>query len=217
MARKKNRQKDYKRADYPEQKDERRQLILRSAAEELSLVGSSADFTVNALAQRAGLAKGTVYLYFKSKNAILIELLGDAIEDFLVDIVVKFSKLPEPVNAKQAASTIRDALKISACERRLPQLLKSRSDKDSGTSHQYKYQKRIKPFMERADAIIVSRLHGLHLGEGNKILRYGWALLLGLSDIADHQPKPAVTPIDVEQDLREALTRLIEGYLTRSR
>jgi len=215
MARKNNRRKDYQRADYPEQKDERRKLILRSAAEELSLVGFSADFTVNALAQRAGLAKGTVYLYFKSKNAILFELLGEATQDFLIDIVVKFSKLPEPVNAKQAALTIRDALKVSASERRLPQLLKSRSDKDSGTSDQYKYQKRIKPFMERADAIIVSRLHGLRLGEGNKILRFGWALLLGLSDIADHQPKPAVTPFDVEQDLREALTRLIEGYLGR--
>src|SRR5258708_3066975 len=103
MARKTNRRQDYKRADYPEQKDERRQLILPAPGKELGLVGSSADFTVNALAERAGLAKGTVYLYFKSKNAILIELLGDAIEDFLVDIVVKFSKLPEPVNAKQAA------------------------------------------------------------------------------------------------------------------
>jgi AcrR family transcriptional regulator len=216
MARKKNRQKDYKRADYPEQKDERRKLILRAAAKELGLVGSSADFTVNALAQRAGLAKGTVYLYFKSKSAILIELLGDAVEDFLTDIVVKFTKLPEPVNAKLAASTIRDALKISACERRLPQLLKSRSSKDSGP-FQYKYQKRIKPFMERADAVIVSRLHGLRLGEGNKVIRYGWALLMGLSEIADHQPKPAVTPFDVEQELREALTLLIEGYLARSR
>jgi AcrR family transcriptional regulator len=216
MARKKNRQKDYKRADYPEQKDERRKLILRAAAKELGLVGSSADFTVNALAQRAGLAKGTVYLYFKSKSAILVELLGDAVEDFLTDIVVKFTKLPEPVNAKLAASTIRDALKISACERRLPQLLKSRSSKDSGP-FQYKYQKRIKPFMERADAVIVSRLHGLRLGEGNKVIRYGWALLMGLSEIADHQPKPAVTPFDVEQELREALTLLIEGYLARSR
>ena len=216
MARKTNRRKEYKRADHPEQKDERRQLILRAAAEELALVGSSKDFTVNDVAQRAGLAKGTVYLYFKSKRAILIELLGDAVEGLMTDLTVKFSKLPESVNAKQVASTIRDALKISACQRRLPQLLKSLSDKDSGTSD-YKYQKRVKPFIERVDAIIVQRLPGLHAGEGRMIIRYGWALLLGLIEIAEHQPKPADIQLNVEQDLKEALTLMIEGYLARSR
>jgi len=216
MARKKNRRKDYKRADHPEQKDERKHLILRAAAEELALVGSGQDFTINALARRAGLAKGTVYLYFKSKSAILIELLGDAVEDFATDIITKFTKLPEPVNAMQAARTIRDSLKNSACKRRLPQLLKSLSDKDSGISHQ-KYNKRVKPFMKQADAIIVRRLHGLHPGEGRKILLYGWALLLGLSEIAEHKPKSAAVPLNVEQNLREALTLLIEGFLARSR
>jgi AcrR family transcriptional regulator len=216
MARRKKPRNACKRADHPEQKDERRQLILRAAAEELAHVGSGQDFTINALARRAGLAKGTVYLYYKSKSAILIELLGDAVEDFAIDISTKFSKLFEPVNARQAARAIRDSLKNSACKRRLPQLLKSLSDKDSGTSHQ-KYNKRVEPFMKQADAIIVRRLHGLHPGEGHKILLYGWALLLGFSEIAEHKSKTAAVPLNVEQNLREALTLLIEGFLARSR
>jgi AcrR family transcriptional regulator len=216
MARKKNRRKGCKRADYPEQKDERRQLILRAAAEELALVGSGQDFTINALARRAGLAKGTVYLYFKSKSAILIELLGDAVENFATDTGARLAKLPEPVSAPQVARAIQDSITNSAIKRRLARLLKSLSDKDLGNSHQ-KYQKRIEPFMRQADAIIVRRLHGLHPGEGRKIIRYGWALLLGLSEIAEHHPKPAAGPLNVEQSLREALTLLIEGFLARSR
>jgi AcrR family transcriptional regulator len=216
MARKKNQRKDYKRADYPEQKDERRQLILRAAAEELTLVGPGQEFTINALARRAGLAKGTVYLYFKSKSAILIELLGDAVENLATDIGTRLAKLPEPVNAGQGARVIRDSLKNSAIKRRLAQLLKSLSDKDLGSSHQ-KYQKRIKPFVKQVDEIIVGRLHGLHPGDGHKILRYGWALLLGLSEIAEQQPKPGCVPVNVEQNLRESLTLLIEGLLAQSR
>jgi AcrR family transcriptional regulator len=216
MARKKNRRKDYKRADYPEQKDERRRLILRAAAEELALVGSGRDFTINALARRAGLAKGTVYLYFKSKSAILIELLGAAVEKLATDISARLTKLPEPVDAGQAARAIQYSLKNSAGKRRLAQLLKCLSDKDLGKSHQ-KYQKRIEPFINQADAIMVSRLKGLHPGDGSKILRYAWALLSGLTEIAEQHPKPGCDPLNVEQSLREALTLLIEGLLARSR
>jgi AcrR family transcriptional regulator len=216
MARGEKRRKDYKRADHPEQKDERRQLILRAAAEELALVGSGQDFTVDALARRAGLAKGTVYLYFESKSAILIELLGDAVENFATDIITKFTRLPEPVNANHVARAIRDSLRNSAIKRRLPQLLKSLSDKDSGSSHQ-KYKQRVEPFMKQADAIIVKRVPGLRPGEGRRILRYGWALLLGFSEIAEHQPKRPSVPLNVEQSLKEALTLLIEGFLARAR
>lgn len=216
MPRKRNLRKAYKRADYPEQKDERRQLILRAAAEELAHAGSVQDFTIHALARRAGLAKGTVYLYFKSKSAILLELLGDAVENLAAELVAKLAKLPEPVNAEQAARAIRDSLRNSAIKRRLAQLLKSLSDKDLGNSYQ-KYQQRIDPCMKQADAIIVRRLHGLRAGEGLKIIRYGWALLLGLSEIAEHHPKPGCVPLNVEQSLKESLTLLIEGFLARSR
>jgi AcrR family transcriptional regulator len=215
MARGKNRRKDYKRADHPEQKDERRQLILRAAAEEIALAGSLEDFTVNALARRAGLAKGTVYLYFKSKSAILIELLGDAVENLALDITTKLGRLPEPAKAGQVARAIRDSLKNSASKRRLAQLLKSLSDKDLGASHQ-KYQRRIDPFMKQMDAVIVGRLQGLQPGEGLKVIRYGWALLLGLSEIAEH-PKAACVPLNLEESLSEALTLLIEGFLARPR
>ncbi len=190
-------------------------MILRAAAEELIGVASVEDFTIDALARRAGLAKGTVYLYFKSKSAILIELLGDAVEDLAADIGVKFGKLPEPVTAGQAAAALRDCLKKSATKRRLAQLGKSLSDKDSAISHR-RYQERIRPFMEHTDAVIVGRLRGLRPGEGRKIVRFGWALLLGLSEIAEQQPKSTAVPLNVEQSLTESLTLLIKGILARS-
>jgi hypothetical protein len=100
-------------------------------------------------------------------------------------------------------------------KRRLARLLKTLSEKDSKKSHQ-QYQNRIKPFVKQVDTIIVRRLPGLQPGEGFKILRYGWALLLGLSEIAEQNPKPRCVPLNVDKSLREALTLLIEGFLARS-
>jgi AcrR family transcriptional regulator len=224
MARGKTRRGAYKRADHPEQKDERRQLILRAAAEELAHVGSAQDFTIDVLARRAGLAKGTVYLYFENKSAILMALLGSAVENLLTNVSTRLVKLPEPVNAKKVARAIRDSLKSSAMSRRLARLLKSLSDKDSRRSRQ-KFQQRIEPLMERVDAIIVGRMHGLRRGDGHQIMRYAWALLLGLTEMAQTSPKikscsgkpRKATPVKVDQSLEEALTLLIEGYLAHSR
>lgn len=189
-------------------------MILRAAADELSLVTSVEDFTINLVARRVGLAKGTVYLYYKSKSALLLELLGDAVETLAIDMGTKFGKLPEPVTAKQTARIIQDCLMTSATTRRLPQLLKSLSDKDAIVEHQ-KFLKRVEPFLNRTDAIITQRLPGLRPGDGRKIIRYGWGLLVGLSEIAEHRPKSP--PINVEQSLKEALTLIVEGLLVRVR
>ncbi len=224
MIRKKNRRPSYKRADLPEQKDERRQLILHAAATELAGISSARDFTISALARRAGLAKGTVYLYFNNKSAILMALLGDAIEKMLTDILIRLTKLAEPVNAPKVANAIRDSLKNSATSQRLVRLLKSLSEEDSGDAHR-EFQKRIHPLIEQVDAVIIRKLPALRAGEGQQIMTYSWALLLGLSEMAEkpsqskscpNEPK-RFRPIQVEQNLGEALTMMIEGYLGRSR
>ena len=190
-------------------------MILRAAADELSLVTSVEDFTINLVARRVGLAKGTVYLYYKSKSALLLELLGDAVETLAIDKGTRFSKHPEPVTAKQAARIVQDCLMNSTTTRRLPQLLKSLSDKDSGAEHQ-KFLKRVIPFLNRTDAIITQRLPGLRPGDGRKIIRYGWSLLVGLSEMTEHRPKSPEL-MNVELSLKEALTLIVEGLLLRTR
>jgi AcrR family transcriptional regulator len=217
MVRKKPRTA-YKRADRPEQKDERRHLILRAAAAELAHIDTARDFTISALAQRAGVAKGTVYLYFNDKGAILRALLADAIEGLLNDICAKVNQLREPVNAPKVAGAIRDSLKNSATSRRLVRLLRGHSE-DPGPAREA-FRSRINPLLEQADAAIVRRLPRLRAGEGQEIMSYSWALLLGLSEVAEKQPKPPCPSgkgarMSVDESLGKALTLLIEGYLAR--
>jgi AcrR family transcriptional regulator len=219
MARQKTRA-IYKRADRPDQKDERRQLILKAAAAELTMISSAKDFTISALARRAGLAKGTVYLYFNNKGAISMALLGDVIEKMLIDVMARLNKISEPVTAPKVAGAMRDSLKNSATSQRLIRLLKSLSE-DSGRAHE-EFHQRINPLFDQADKIMVKRLPALRPGEGQRIMRYAWALFFGLSEMSEKHPKPSnqsrkSAPMSVEESLAEALTLLIQGYLAQKR
>src|SRR5262245_35720615 len=63
--------KPRRRAIAPEDKSERRAAIVR-AAEELSRRDPSGSCSVETLAKKAGIAKGTVYLYFRSREEMLL-------------------------------------------------------------------------------------------------------------------------------------------------
>ena len=64
-----------RRARTNEQKELRRQTILTAAAELFSEVGFEA-FSMAALGRRAGVVKGTLYLYFESREEVLLALHG---------------------------------------------------------------------------------------------------------------------------------------------
>jgi AcrR family transcriptional regulator len=212
-----------KRADSPEQKNARRKAILRVAAAELARSGAAEDLTIEALSRKIGLAKGTVYLYFPSKNALFLALLLDALESLLTDISRRLIKLPSPVSAVQVAHAIRDAIGKSSRVRQLPRLLRSLSENKMKSSSQA-FKERIHPCLKKVDAILVQRLEKLRPGDGRRIIDYAWAMHLGLSQMAENRAKkqhcrePRVEGIstDPEQALGDGLTLLIEGYLARS-
>lgn len=64
------------RARNEEDKLERRQAIL-DAGLELWNETSYADFTMSAVAEKAGLVKGTLYLYFETKEQLFLALISD--------------------------------------------------------------------------------------------------------------------------------------------
>src|SRR2546429_7574704 len=72
----------FQRARSEEQREARRQAILGAAAAMLAEM-PVAEVTLNELSRRAGLAKSNVLRYFESREAVLLELLGSAWQDWL--------------------------------------------------------------------------------------------------------------------------------------
>lgn len=216
----------YRRARSSQQKEERREMILRVAAVELAKTKLPADFTMEMLSQKTGLAKGTLYLYFESQKALFFVLLERAALQLLADmqeriaILDAFSSTPQKV-----AYTIRDALMRSVQESRLPFLQKCLSEEinqSESESIREAFHLKLHPPMQKLDDILVKALPGLQSGDGSEIIRYAWPLLLGFSEELHHKPrrlkhKPMLRQIEtVEQGVGEALTLIIEGVLARS-
>lgn len=85
----------FQRARSPEQRAERRRSILDTASVMLAEM-PVADVTLNELARRVGLAKSNVLRYFDSREAVLLELLHAALQEWLDALR---SDLPAAVDA----------------------------------------------------------------------------------------------------------------------
>ena len=72
----------FQRARSEEQREERRRAILGAATAMLAEM-PVAQVTLNELSRRAGLAKSNVLRYFESREAVLLELLDSAWQDWL--------------------------------------------------------------------------------------------------------------------------------------
>ncbi|PTY06017.1 hypothetical protein DB346_01235 [Verrucomicrobia bacterium LW23] len=203
----------FARADLPEQKDERRQLILRAAAEEIASLGSGKDFTINSLAKRAGLAKGTVYLYFSSKSAILLELLIEATDLLTSKLITAISILPPPVSARDLAREIEASFNCLEESRQYSCLFKSISLDSAGREQ---FHEHAMPSLEKLDALLRQRFPQLREGEGMEIIFFSWALRLGHYAIQEtkHECRDDVECLP-KVEPATGLIRLIEGYLFR--
>jgi AcrR family transcriptional regulator len=85
----------FQRARSEESKEARRQAILKSAREIVDQQGFG-SLTVDSVAKGSQLAKGTLYIYFKTKEEILLALLKDDFGAWFVGMEAYLSHIEEP-------------------------------------------------------------------------------------------------------------------------
>jgi AcrR family transcriptional regulator len=206
-----------RRAVAPEHKSERRAAIVQ-AAEALLRRAPGGSFPVDELARRAGLAKGTVYLYFRTREEVLLAVhlarthrMFDAIE----------VSLATPKGGAQSA--IRATLKfLRANPEFLPLAVGCRSMLESNIGIEAALQFKI-ALGERL-AGIGGRIEAIYpelaAGQGVSLLLSSYALILGLWQLADppaclraamRRPEMRLFRIDYEKLLTDALSALWTG------
>ena len=104
----------FQRARSEEQREARRQAILGAAAAMLAEM-PVAEVTLNELSRRAGLAKSNVLRYFESREAVLLELLDSAWQDWLAQLDAELAGAvvaadPVASRADQLAAAVADSL-----------------------------------------------------------------------------------------------------------
>jgi AcrR family transcriptional regulator len=77
--------REFKRARSTGQKEQRRREILAAARAQLAEVGVT-HFSMVPLAKAAGVARATLYLYFRTREELLLTLYLEQVEDWLEEV-----------------------------------------------------------------------------------------------------------------------------------
>ena len=205
----------------PGDKTERREAILR-AAEELLHANPGGGIAVEDLARRAGLAKGTVYLYFRTREEVLLQVhlarlhgLFDALEAALA--------APEVDAAYRAVRAT--LLHLRAHPEFLPlatncrSMLEANASADAALEYKLAIGQRLAAIGARVEALYPQ----MRRGEGMALLMSSYALMLGLWQLTDppaclreamQRPELAMFHVDFEKQLAAALLALWAGTVS---
>lgn len=211
------------RARKEEDKEARRQLILEEALA-LYTATSYGEVKMADVAERAQLAKGTVFLYFPTKEALFLALL----EDLLFAWFAKLDGLLEHGEGRwtgpRVARTVAESLEGQEALTRLLALLQTVLEQNVTTEQVGVFKERLLAALVHTGALMEKRLAFLQPGEGGRFLLHLHALVTGLRQMADVAPvtrevleRPHMAPlrVDFTRELTEALTLLLHGLETR--
>lgn len=209
------------RAVLPEDKSERRAAILRAAAGLLKQAPQGA-FSVEALARRAGLAKGTVYLYFGTREEVLLAVHAER-QQILYDTLEKALSSPR-ADIRLIVRTVARFLRAHPEFLPLAANCRGMLETNVGPAAALAYKQSIGARLAQIGARFEVLFPALAKGQGVAMLMASYALMIGLWQISDppeclaaamERPDMRIFKVDLEKQLDTALVNLWEGATMR--
>jgi AcrR family transcriptional regulator len=212
-----------RRAVAPADKSEKRAAIV-NAVHELARRDLSASYSVEQLARKAGLAKGTVYLYFRTREEMLLAVHEKHAHE-LFDVVERALAAPDVTAEKVVRAGLR-YLKAHPEFYPLAASCRSMLDKNVGTEAALAFKTGIGRRLAPLGARIEQLYPGLRPGEGALLMMNNYAMIVGLWQLADpplslrpvmNRPEMQIFKLDFERQLTAALLDLWEAAARRTR
>jgi AcrR family transcriptional regulator len=206
------------RAVLPEDKQERHEAIL-DAAERLLLRSPERMANVAEVADEAGLAKGTVYLYFPSKEELLLAVHERHVGDFFRALIERLSR-PQPI-------TLADMYELTHSYMVEPPTFLPLATRCFGimatevpAETAAAFKARMSARLTEAGAGVERHFPELKPGAGLALLRHSYALILGLwqmvtSEASAEAESCAMRRFEYPHELDRALRALWEGTIGR--
>ncbi|KMT65908.1 TetR/AcrR family transcriptional regulator [Catenovulum maritimum] len=211
--------KTAKRARSAEDKSIKRELILSTAAE-LFDIEPDALPTAAAIASKSGIAKGTVYLYFKSKEEIFLALLEEHYQAWFADI--RSAITADKPDSDEIINAICHYIESQPQFFQLASLSSSIIEQNVDSEILLNFKQRLVQIVTSASQDLASRLELDEHETCAQLLMRSYAMLIGLWQIS-HPPEknaeilqdPSLSLIQPEFSLeaRDALAQLWHGYI----
>jgi AcrR family transcriptional regulator len=206
------------RARKDEDKLERRRAILAAGLVLWNETGYG-DFTMNAVAERAGVVKGTLYLYFSTKEQLLLTLFMQLLGEFFDDVDTRLEE-----SGRWSKARVVDVMVEALDSRR--ELARMLTIAGTILEHNINYAAAaacktvMVEHFARTGSLFDRRLPFLEEGEGAVLLRRFSAIVTGLAQQAFPaavlqnvyaQPEMSMLRVVLSDELRELLLAILDG------
>lgn len=213
------------RARREEDKEARRRQLLEAA---LGLYEATSydEVKMADVAERAGLAKGTVFLYFPTKEALFLALLEELLFAWFERLEEALQRGEGRWTGARLARGVAESLEGQVSLTRLLARLQTVLEQNVEVEQVRAFKERLLVAVGRAGALVERRLPFLEAGEGGRFLLHVHALVTGLRQMADVAPvaqevlaAPHMEPlrVDFTRELTHTLTTLLRGLESRTR
>jgi AcrR family transcriptional regulator len=206
-----------------EDKQERRHAIL-DAAESLYLDQPDRMANVSEVAEAAGLAKGTVYLYFPSKEEMLLSLHERQVASFFAALMKRLAR-PAPLGFDEIFSVTREHLIRAPGYLTLTSRCFGLMDREIPADTAMAFKARVGQVLSAAGAQLERHFPALGPGGGITLLLNSYGLIVGLWQLmhpnerfgsAMDRPELRMFKRDYEREIEKALRALWGGSMAGS-
>jgi len=210
----------HRRARSVQDKDARRTALLDAARAALAETGYD-EVTVGQVAAGAGVAKGTAYLYFTSKEALFLAVLVRELGDWLDVLQVALARRGSGDPGARVARTLARTLAARPVLIQLLSLLHGRLEPNTPAADILAFKRFLAERLGVSGRAIEAAA-GLPEGRGVTLLLRAHALTIGLGSMSD---PPAVVrevlaanrelaafEVDFEKELAAALADMLRGW-----
>ena len=214
-----------KRAVNDAQKNERRETILRAALQSFN-EGSYDAVKIESVAKQAGIAKGTVYLYFRTKEELFLALNERAWIEWFTELNRRLRKEHYPTSIPRIVGLFADTLAERPEFLRLIAILHTTLEQNVPADTWLAFKRTLRDGMLESGKLLEQKLDFLKDGEGAVLFVRIQALIIGLQHLASPPANAAdaleehelsLFRVDLAGALRETLTVLFMGLKARGK
>lgn len=208
------------RARKDEDKQARRHAILVAAARMIQSHPFS-EITMAEVARTCGLAKGTLYLYFHSKEALFLAALEEELAEWFIDLTVRLAALdPSRDEVERLAELIASTLAARPTLNDLLALVHNVLEQNIEPDVALAFKRMLLERLTLGGRALESVLPRLAPGTGMRLLLRIYAVVVGLRQMADPSPAvakvlelPEMAPlrVDFQRDLADTIVQLVRG------
>ena len=186
------------RARSDSQKLQRRQAIIDAAWDLYRTTGYDA-LTIAQVAELVGVAKGTIYLYFATKESLFLAIQQQQLAEWFDTLDAALSTTPRPSSARVVAALISESVVAQPEFTRLLAILHPIIEQNVEYAQAKAFKLFLRDRLGMSGHLIAQQLTPLTAERGAQVLLWAYALVIGMTHLST--PAPALAALVREPEL----------------